>query len=334
MTSKGRTATDMGEMEIVGLFKELWRSRRSILQKYDDAWAFKKGRTFVTVSTDMLVESTDVPPGMTYELAARKAVVMSSSDIASKGHSPAYHLASLGIRTSTTSREVRKIRRGIGRGIKECGGWLVGGDTNEAKELILSATTIGIGETKPVPRTLGKEGDVIATTGRFGGPPAGLMILFGRSVRRRRVYDGFIDSVLRPRAHVKEGVALARASALSGSTDSSDGLSASLHNMILNSGRGALIERVPYVNHLEDFAEENRKDALDLALNGGEEYNLVLSVKRSMWNKALTLAEEEGFELYRLGRVVPNRGLWILDTEGKRRAVGRGGWLHFRGKGE
>ena len=320
---------DLGELEVIGLFKKLWRPRRPILQKYDDAWAFRMGKEYITVSTDMLVERTDVPPGMTYKLAARKAVVMSSSDVASKGHAPTYHLASVGVRFNTTSRETKEIVAGIHQGIAECGGGLVGGDTNEAQELTLSMTTLGISETRPVPRILGREGDIVATTGEFGGPPSGLLILLGRAARTRRGARGLIDAALRPKAHVKAGVSLAGAAVLSGSTDSSDGLSASLHNMMTNCDRGAVLQQVPYVHGLEDFAADNGLDPLDLAMNGGEEYNLVLSVKRDQWRKALRVADDEGFELHRLGRVVRTKGLWMLDRDGNKHEIPRGGWSHF-----
>jgi len=320
----------MGELEVIRLFKRLWRPKRSILEKYDDAWAFRIGRTFVTWSTDMLVESTDVPPSMTYELAARKAVVMTSSDIGSKGHRPRYHLMSLGLKSSTVMNELRGILAGVRSGIAECGGELVGGDTNEAKELTLSMTAVGLSKTKPIPRIIGREGDLIATTGKFGGPPAGLLMLLGKIPRTSAKFDEMVDSVLRPRAHVKAGVSLAEAGVLSGSTDSSDGLSASLHNMIMNSRRGVILERVPYVNRLEEFAQESGLDPLDLALNAGEEYNLVLSIRKDMWKRAVRIAEDEKFELYEIGRAVSPKGLWILDERGKRRAIARGGWQHFK----
>lgn len=329
---RGRTVADLGELEVIRLFKKLWRPKKPILQEYDDAWAFKIGRTYVTVSTDTLVEGTDVPPDMTYELAARKAVVMSSSDVASKGHAPTYHLASIGVRSSTTSREIKGIVAGIRSGISECGGELTGGDTNEAHELTVSMTTLGISRTRPIPRILGEEGDVVATTGKFGGPPSGLLILLGKATCPKKHRRELVDAALRPRAHVKAGVSLAEAAVLSGSTDSSDGLSASLHNMIYNCDRGAVLEQIPYVDGLEDFAAENGLDPFDLALNGGEEYSLVLSVNRTRWKEALHIAESEGFELNRLGRVVRTRGLWVLDRDGNARVVPRGGWSHFEKK--
>jgi thiamine-monophosphate kinase len=332
-TSRSRTVIDMGELGVIRLFKKMWHPKRPILQKYDDAWAFKIGRTFVTISTDMLVERTDVPPEMTYELAARKAVVMSSSDIASKGHAPVYHLASIGFRSDTTSKEVSQLFRGIKNGISECGGELIAGDTNEAGELTISMTAVGLSKNRPVPRTLGREGDIVATTGKFGGPPAGLLILMAKARVPKGGRKGFVEYTLRPVAQVRAGVSLSEVEVLSGSTDSSDGLSASLYNMADNSGRGVILDHVPYVDHLNEFAALNGLDPLDLALNGGEEYHLVLSVKKDMWNRALGVAHENRFELHRVGRVVSSRGLWILDVNGRKRTIPRGGWLHFEKRG-
>ncbi|HYA21993.1 MAG TPA: thiamine-phosphate kinase [Thermoproteota archaeon] len=327
--SRDQTVVDIGELGVVRLFKRMWHPKRPILQKYDDAWAFKIGRTFVTISTDMLVERTDVPPEMTYELAARKAVVMSSSDISSKGHAPVYHLASIGLRSNTTSKQIHQVFEGIKEGVSECGGELIAGDTNEAGELTINMTSVGLSENKPVPRTLGREGDIVATTGKFGGPPAGLLILISKARAPEKGRKKLLEYVLRPIAQTEAGVSLSAAGVLSGSTDSSDGLSASLHNMVYNSGRGVILEHIPYVDMLNEFAALNRLDPLDLALNGGEEYHLVLSIKRDMWNRALEVADENQFELHRVGKVVSNKGLWILDANMRRRSVPRGGWLHF-----
>jgi thiamine-monophosphate kinase len=324
-----RTISNIGEEGVIRLFKTLFPRGRHILENYDDAWCFLLNGQYVTISTDMLVSETDIPPGMTMAQAARKAVVMGISDIVSKGHRPSFYLMSLGLRPDMTELALHQALGGIHKAIKEYGGQLVGGDTNEADQFIANITTVGVGRNAPVPRRLGKVGDIIATTGRFGGPPAGLSVLLGRAKRPARGWHKILDSVVMPRAQVLAGPTLAEAGVLSGSTDSSDGLSSSLYNMGVNSDHGAFIEKIPLLEGVQEFASLNDLDSLDLALNGGEEYHLVLSIKKDRWEMASNIADRSGFDLIRIGRVTSPRGIWMKDGKGRLFRIRPGGWQHF-----
>ncbi|MFB0543914.1 MAG: thiamine-phosphate kinase, partial [Candidatus Bathyarchaeia archaeon] len=137
---------------------------------WDDVSAVDLGDGRLAVlKTDMLVWSTDIPPGMTHYQAARKAVVMNISDLAAKGVRPLAILVSLGLPREMREEEVVEMARGMNAGAREYGAYLIGGDTNETKEITISGMAFGIAEKGRIPRRDGaRPGDILATTGTFG----------------------------------------------------------------------------------------------------------------------------------------------------------------------
>lgn len=324
-----RTISNIGEEGVIRLFKTLFPRGRHILENYDDAWCFLFNGYYVTISTDMLVSETDIPPGMTMGQATRKAVVMGISDIVSKGHRPSFYLMSLGLRPDMTELALHQALGGIHKAIKEYGGQLVGGDTNEAGQLIVNITTVGVGRNAPVPRRFGKVGDIIATTGGFGGPPSGLLVLFGKAERPPTGWRKIYESVMMPMAQLSAGVLLAEEAVLSGCTDSSDGLSTSLCNMAINSNHGAFIETIPLLEGVQAFAALNKLDPIHLALNGGEEYHLIFSIRRDLWQRALEVSRSNQFNIIRIGQVIPQKGVWMRDERKRTVRIQSRGWQHF-----
>jgi len=324
---KERTAAELGEWKIIDLFKQFSVKSR-YLEKYDDAWCFKVGKKYFSVSCDALVYSTDVPKTMTWEQVGRKAIMMSASDIASKGHKPTYFLVALNIPRNLRESEIKGIVRGIKKGIQEVGGSLIAGDTNESKETVISVTTIGYGNKPPVKRSLGDEGDIIATVGEFGDSAAGLLVALGRLRAPKGVSSSLINAVNEPRARVREGINLGKKGILAGATDSSDGLAISLYNMAKNSKNlGVIIEKLPISENARKFAELNNISPEDLVLYGGEEYSLVISVKK---DKEKLLKEKiNGTKITKIGRVVRGRGVWLRKGD-KLIKVKNKGWEHFK----
>ena len=78
------------------------------------------------------------------------------------------------------------------------------------------------------------------------------------------------------------------------------------------------------------FAEMNRLDAVDLALYGGEEYELVVTVKPNLWGEAQKTAEQAGGALYRIGEVTRRRGIILRTRSGEIRKIAPKGYEHFK----
>lgn len=273
------------------------------------------------------MQSTDVPTGMTYRQAARKAVAMCVSDFAAKGVRPDSFMVSLGVSRAVTRSQVRELALGLRDAVEDWGVRLIGGDTSEAAELTINCVMAGFAG-RYVKRAGADPGDVVVATGRFGYPPAGLKIL----LEGARGSPGFtkkaLASVLTPSPNLKLGLALA--GYWTASTDSSDGLARSLHLLSKASRVGMEIRNLPTGDGVEEFARSNGVAAKGLVLEGGEEYLIVGTMKRGKVRAAARVARANGGELVEMGRVTRRAGGVTLRAGGKTEPVADSGWVHLR----
>ncbi|MDH5376513.1 MAG: thiamine-phosphate kinase [Candidatus Bathyarchaeota archaeon] len=327
-----KTYKKLGERKII----EVIQSRLDIMPKMpipfgDDVSAYDVGNgNLAVLKTDMLVDKTDVPPGMSLWQAARKAVVMNVSDFAAKGVKPLVMLVSLGLPRKLTRKDIEEIGEGLNAGARGYNTYIIGGDTNEASDLLISLSLFGIAKKNMLMlRSGAKPGDLAAVTGFFGKTSAGLKILIDCFKAPQKIRKTLVESVLMPHARLKEGLALSRTRAITASIDSSDGLAWSLHEIAKASDVGFLINRIPTAKEVERFATINELDPLELTLYGGEEYELVLTVKPRLWKKAEKAVEKVGGKLFPIGKVTAEK-LVLLEIDGERRVIEPRGWEHFK----
>ena len=289
----------------------------------DDVAVIPSGGGKVVLKADMLVEHTDVPTGMTYRQAARKAVAMCVSDFAAKGVKPDSFMVSLGLKRGVTREEVDGLGLGFRDAERAWGVRLVGGDTNEAKELVIDCVLVGFGD-KLVTRDGAAPGDRLVVASSFGLPPAGLKILSG-GVRADPAFAREAKrSVLEPGPDLRLGLELAPY--LSSSMDSSDGLARSIHTLARESGVGFEVHELPFAAGVEDFARANSLDPERLALEGGEEYIIVGTVSRSKLVSATRAAEKAGGILLVIGTATASKGKVTMKSGG---AIRDAGWTHL-----
>jgi thiamine-monophosphate kinase len=332
--SKSGTSEDMGERKII----ELIQSRLSVMPHSpvpfgDDVSAVDIGNGRVAVlKTDTLVGKTDVPRDMSLWQAARKTVVMNVSDFAAKGVQPVAALVSLGLPRNFMRKDLEEVARGLNAGAREYGAYVVGGDTNETSDLVVSVSLFGTAKRKALMlRSGARAGDILAVTGFFGKTAAGLRLLLDNLAASKELREVLLRSVCMPKARLQEGLALCSSHAVSASIDSSDGLAWSLHELAKMSGVGFLINSVPVADEVRCFAEFNGLDALELALYGGEEYELVVTVKPKRWVAAETAVEAAGGRLLPIGKVTRDKQV-LLDVDGEKRGIEKRGWEHFKSK--
>jgi thiamine-monophosphate kinase len=308
---------------IVGL---AGRVPKGYLRIGDDVAVVPLGRGKLVVKVDMLVEHTDVPRGMTYREAARKAVAMCVSDFAAKGVRPDSFMISLGLRKGVTQTEVNRLGQGFGDAEREWGVHLVGGDTNEARELVIDCAMVGFAE-RLVGRGGASPGDILVVTDTFGYPPSGLKILSGSAVPTSRFGEKAELSVLRPKPNLQVGLSLAPY--LSSAMDSSDGLARSIHTLAKQSGVGFEVSMLPVGEGVEEFAVANGLNAEALVLEGGEEYSIVGTVRESRFAEAREAAVGVGGQLLAIGRATKSPRV-ELRAGGTSRRIRNRGWTHLR----
>lgn len=322
----------LGERRIVKIIQDqLDQMPKMPIPFGDDVSACHLGKDKLAVlKTDMLVGKTDVPKTMSLWQAARKAVVMNVSDFAAKGVRPLAIIVSLGLPRGLSKLDIEEVGKGLNAGAREYDAYVIGGDTGEASDLIISISLFGTtNKTSMMLRSGAGPEDIVAVTGTFGKTAAGLRILSEDLQTPKELRNSLVESVLMPHARLKEGLALGRTGVVTAAIDSSDGLAWSLHEIATASKIGFLIDKLPTAKEAQTFAKLNKLDPTELTLYGGEEYELALTVKREYWQKAKQAAAEVSCELLPIGRVTANRHV-ILSMNGERSKIEAKGYEHFK----
>lgn len=322
----------LGERQIIEILKNCLDTMPKMAVPFgDDVSAYEVGDDELAVlKTDMLVDKTDVPSGMSLWQAARKAVVMNVSDLAAKGVEPLAILVSLGLPAELAKKDIEEIGEGLNAGAREYNSYVIGGDTNEASDVVISLSVFGMGRKDDLMlRSGATPGDVVGVTGSFGKTSAGLKILLDNYEAPQEIRRPLVDSILMPYARLKEGLALSQTKAVTACIDSSDGLAWSLHEIGSASNVGFLIDGLPIAEEAERFATINKIDPLELTFYGGEEYELVLTIKSGLWKKAEKAVEQVGGKLVSIGKVKADKKV-LLEIDGGRSPIEPRGWEHFR----
>ena len=329
--TRKQTAKTLGEHRIIQIIQTRLTSMPNMPVPFgDDVSAVSINEKQVAVlKTDMLIAKTDVPEEMSLFQAARKALIMNVSDFASKGVQPTAALVALGLPAGFTQKNIEEIADGLNAGAQEYGAFIVGGDTSETSDLIISISLYGTAEKSAlILRSGAKPGDVLAVTGLFSKSAAGLRLLLGTCVAPKNART-LVEAVLMPKARLLEGLALGGCGGVSASMDSSDGLAWTLHELARLSNVGFELDKVPVASEVERFAELNRFDATELALYGGEEYELVVTVKPEKWADAVTAVDAADGKLMPIGKVTQEKQI-LVQIDGKKCAIEARGWEHFK----
>ena len=308
--------TNLDEKEIIKIFQKGFAKFVS-----EDVETFSLGKKIGVIKTDTLVESTDIPPKMKLSDAARKSIVACVSDFAAKGVRPSYCIISVSIPRKYSAKKIKEIADGFRNASKEFGFKILGGDTNEGKELVLSVSFFGISD-KIVRRSGAKIGDSIIVTGPFGNASAGLKHVMSGKKAEPKFARKIKKTVYHPMPRLGFGVSAGRY--LSSAMDSSDGLSTTLVEMATQSGKKFAINSLPMDPELEQFAKQNRLDVIDLVFNGGEEYEIVATAPQKNLKKIKQIAKSRKVSLIEIGRVEKGHGVFLADKK-----IESGGWLHF-----
>ncbi len=312
----------LNEKEIIKIFQKKLGNSKFVSE---DVEVFKLGKSRCISKIDTLVESTDIPYGMSMKNAIRKSVVASVSDFASKGVKPQYGMISLTIPKTFSKSKIKELAAGLGAAVKEFKIKIIGGDTNEGKELVIHVSLFGTTK-KIVPRNGAKVKDIIFATGPFGYSAAGLKIILGKKKASNQFSKKARNAVFRPYPRLNFGITNGKF--FSSSMDSSDGLSTTLHEMSIQSKKQFVITKLPAQKDLFDFAKKNRINPLNLIFDGGEEYEIIFTANSTNLSKIKNAAKSQKIPLFEIGFVKNGSGV-MYKTGTKSIRIKNKGWLHF-----
>ena len=325
----------LGEHEIINVLRQRLVVMPNMSVPFGDdvsAVPLGDGGAVAVLKTDMLVAKTDVPVPMSLYCAARKAIVMNVSDFASKGVQPIAALVALGLpKKLATQSAVTEIVDGLNDAVREYGAYVIGGDVGETDDLTISVSLYGTAKQGDLMLRKGvMSGDILAVTGVFGKSAAGLKLLLDKncfvSSEVRLVLE---DAVFNPCAQLAEGLALSKSGCVSASIDSSDGLAWSLYELMRMSDVGFTVETLPIAMEAVEFAQQNGLCAEKLALYGGEEYELVLTVNPKNWETAKAAVKAVGGNLIAIGQATVEKQLTLM-VNGKKQQIEPCGYEHFK----
>jgi thiamine-monophosphate kinase len=337
--------TELSALGEFGLIHEIkkgvsLRNSSSLIGIGDDAAVIDKGEEVVLVSTDMLVEGVHFD--LTYMPLRHlgfKAIAVNVSDIAAMNGVAEQVTVSIALSNRFSVEAIKELYEGINIACENYKVDLVGGDTTSSRSgLIISVSVIGKAQKDKVSlRSTANVNDLICVTGDLGGAYVGLQVL----EREKQEYlanpemqpmlsgkDYVVQRQLRPEArmdviHEMKELGLVPTSMI----DISDGLASELLHITHASNVGARIyeDKLPVDNITYETAREFDMDPTTCMLNGGEDYELLFTIKQEDFNKV-----KNHPDITVIGHITEASDGVNLITKGNNvHRIQAQGWVHF-----
>ena len=295
----------------------------------DDAAVWRSGPGTRVLTTDTMVEGIHFRTDLaSWREIGWKALAVNLSDVAAMGCEPRVSVVSLGLDPDLDVEAVTELYEGMLDACDVYGGEIVGGDIVSSPTLFVTVAMVGDASTIDGPaldRGAAAVGDLVAVTGTLGDSAGGLRLLLAGDGDHELGERSLVRRHLRPSPRIEEGLLLRRLD-VRAAMDVSDGLIADVGKMCTASGVGAIID-AGGVPGGEPLRRTFPDDWTDLALTGGEDYELVFTAPQAIMASAQRMLETP---VTVIGRIVVGEGVEVSGASGAQTA--RGGWDHFRSR--
>ncbi len=280
----------------------------------DDMAMIRSNREGLLIASDMLMDGVDFDVAVhAPQRIGRKALAVNLSDCAAMAVRPRYALISLALPGDWSMEQAQGLYLGMEALARRYDVRLIGGDTNSwMKSLVIDVTVLAEpwASVRPITRNGARPGDHICVSGPLGGSLAGHHLDF------------------EPRVLEAKQLAESYGERLHAMMDISDGLSIDAMRMSKASGIGIEL----FEESLEQAASTAARQAaahdgrsvLDHVLHDGEDFELLFTIDSARAGVSCDHASQRI-----IGRAVDERGVWLLNREGKRVPVQPLGWQHF-----
>jgi len=330
--------SELGEFGLIGLLakmayraqdKQIPAWQQLIIGIGDDAAAWHGGGLTQLATVDCLIQdvhfSLDITP---WNELGWKALAINLSDIAAMGGVPLYAMVSLALPDHTEVDDVTALYQGMIELAQKSGVAIVGGDTSSAPLVAISITILGSNRSQDkniLTRSGARAGDRIAVTGHLGAASAGWEMLTKKLQFDAEATAHLKEAFLHPYPRIAEGQLLLD-QGIKAAIDISDGLVSDLNHICQASQLGARIDvdRVP----LHPDVKANFGDrALELALSGGEDYELLFTGSTEAIDRIRKIAP---CQITVIGEMVGKESeLTLVDSQGNPFKLRKQGWEHF-----
>jgi thiamine-monophosphate kinase len=297
----------------------------------DDAAVVRpRGGVEWVLTTDAFLENVHFllrvhPP----EAVGYKALTRATSDLAAMGARPLYFLLSLALPSSCTGKWLDRFLGGMARAARRFGLVLAGGDTTKSSLASINLTIIGeVAPGKAVLRSGARPGNLICVSGKLGEAELGLQLL-QRGWNGKIKWKKLLQKHFYPEPRLSLGEWLAKNAKATAMIDTSDGLSTDLGHLCEASGVGARVwsAKIPKVVVPPD-ALKLGFDPLRLAVDGGEDYELLFTIPRHLGPRLPGAVR--GVPITIIGEITRGRQIQLVDDRGRTKSLPAQGWDPFR----
>ncbi|PTR00002.1 thiamine-phosphate kinase [Mucilaginibacter yixingensis] len=336
---------NLGEFGLIGhLTKNIKLKHPGSLKGVgDDAAVLDFAGKKVLLSTDMLLEGIHFDLSYTpLKHLGYKAIQVNLSDICAMNGTPTQVTVSIGVSSKFPLEAIEELYDGIYIACEKYNVDLVGGDTTSSRQgLVISVSVLGYADEQDIAyRNTAQEGDLLCVSGDLGGAYVGLQLL----EREKMIYlenpkiqpdlegkDYIIERQLKPESR-KDIVELLRAIGVKPTSmiDVSDGLASEILHICNQSNKGCNLyeEKIPIDPMTYDTAREFNLDPTICALSGGEDYELLFTVKQSDYDK---LKNQPDISI--IGHITEaSAGRNLVSRTGNVHELKAQGWNAFKGE--
>jgi len=297
----------------------------------DDAAAWQGDSSIQLATTDSLIQDTHFDLNITtWEELGWKAIAVNLSDISAMGGIPIFALISLALPGELETGCISGLYQGMAQIANQFGVAIVGGNIASASKTMITVTVLGSLESKSaLTRSAAVPGDQVAVTGYLGLSAAGLKMLKQKLSFDAETSQLFRRAHLQPIPRIKEGQVLLRHE-VRAAIDISDGLITDLTHICKASKVSAKINKDSVPIHT--ILQSNFKsDCQQLALSGGEDYELLFTASSQVINQIKQAISCPVTVIGEITEGTPGQ-VTLSDAAGKSIPWQQGGWEHFKSK--
>jgi len=320
----------LGEFGLIDLLAKMvggGKDRHLLIGIGDDAAAWQGDESVQLATVDSFIQDVHFPSGLaSWKELGWKALAVNLSDIAAMGGLPRYALVSLALPDDTEVGDVTSLYTGMLELAKQFGVTIIGGDISRAPLVAITIVVFGSSQKKQIlTRSTAKTGELVAVTGELGAAAAGLEMLTKGLKFEPQAAALFKNAFLHPLPRIAEGQLLVE-EGVKTAIDLSDGLVSDLNKIRKASQVGARIEveRVPVEPKVKAAFGER---ALEMALGGGEDYELLFTARAGVIER---VKRKASCPITVIGDIIAgDKGVTLVDSQGKPVNLVRRGWEHF-----
>ena len=317
----------MSEFSIIKqYFENIGKANTDVILGIGDDAALVKTDAVLAVSVDTFVENIHFPESTSAYDVGWKSLAVNLSDMAAMGAVPSWITLALTL-PKVDHSWLSEFSRGLSDLASEYDVALIGGDTTRGALSVTIQIAGYIKQGKALRRSDAQTGDAIYVTGYLGDGALGLRSLNQNmnlsSTEKIRVQQ----KLNRPQPRIDEMLKLR--SFVNSAIDISDGLYADLKHILIASEKGAVVQvqDIPVSREYRWCCQGEQ--AFDLALTGGDDYEICFTVAKEKENSFLDVAKQHNIPVVKIGEITEDKEYQLLTRDGNTYSLASHAYEHF-----